>query len=98
MIPKLIGKLIGNAIEKKIKSKISDKFNLDKIKSYVEDDNELDLISKMHGKALDKYGRTIENNEKEIAILKKNSHPPIFTEKDIKGILKRLKKLEKRRK
>ena len=40
----------------------------------------------------------IEDLEKDVAILKKKSHPPIFSEDDYKDIIKRLKKLEKRRK
>ena len=42
--------------------------------------------------------KNIEDLEKDVAILKKKSHPPIFSEDDYKDIIKRLKKLEKRRK
>ncbi|MBA95808.1 MAG: hypothetical protein CMP21_08850 [Rickettsiales bacterium] len=73
------------------------KYNLDKMKSYVDDENELDLITKAHGKALDKYGKYIEGIEKDLAIVKANSHEPIFSKKDHKDILKRLKKLERKK-
>ena len=46
-------------------------------------------------KTLSKYGKTIEELEKAMAILNKDSHPPIFGEKDLKKINKRFKKLEK---
>ena len=36
-----------------------------------------------------KYGKTIEELEKEIAILKSKSHPPAFTDDDMK-LLKRI--------
>tara|TARA_Y100001963_G_scaffold18560_1_gene23356 strand:- start:565 stop:795 length:231 start_codon:yes stop_codon:yes gene_type:complete len=39
-----------------------------------------------------KYGKYIEKAEKEISVIKKNSHPPI------KGLERRLKKLEKKEK
>ena len=35
-----------------------------------------------------KYGKTIEELEKEIAILKSKSHPPAFTEDDMKLLKK----------
>ena len=40
-------------------------------------------------KNINKYGKTIEELEKEIAILQKDSHPPV------KNLEKRLKKIEK---
>ena len=45
------------------------------MRKYVEEDNELDLQVRAHSKSLDKYGRYIEELEKEVAILKKVSHP-----------------------
>ena len=48
-------------------------------------------------KKIDKYGKYIEELEKDIAILKGISHPPLFAEKDKKDIVKRINKLEKRR-
>ncbi len=73
------------------------KYNLDKIKSYVEEENDLDIITKAHGKALDKYGKTLEEIETNLAIVRSKSHDPIFSKKDHKDILKRLKKLERKK-
>ena len=44
---------------------------------------------KMVQKNLNKYGKYIEELEKEVAILKKDSHPPI------EGLEERLNELEK---
>jgi hypothetical protein len=104
MIQGIIGKKILNVILKQVLKAITKKWNLDKIKSYVEEDNELDLITKMHGKGIDKLGKAQEETDKDMATLKKevknlkaDSHPPIFKEKDIKRILSRLKSLERKK-
>tara|TARA_Y100001951_G_C11169539_1_gene199450 strand:+ start:123 stop:401 length:279 start_codon:yes stop_codon:yes gene_type:complete len=89
----LIVKLLINAIIKALNKR----FNLNNIKSYVEDDNELDIKMKTALKNLRKNAKYIEELEKDVAILKKNSHPPIFGKKDKNNIIKRLKKLEKER-
>ena len=89
----LIVKLLIKAIIKALNKR----FNLNNIKSYVEDDNELDIKMKTALKNLRKNAKYIEELEKDVAILKKNSHPPIFGKKDKKNIIKRLKKLEKER-
>ena len=92
MIPIWLGKIIATRVIKAVKHKI----DLNKIDKYVNKPNELDLQVKAHARALDKYGRTIEELEKEVAILKANSHPPIFSAKKYKKILRRLNKLEKK--
>ena len=89
----LIVKLLINAIIKALNKR----FNLNNIKSYVEDDNELDIKMKTALKNVRKNAKYIEELEKDVAILKKNSHPPIFGKKDKNNIIKRLKKLEKER-
>ena len=89
----LIVKILINAIIKALNKR----FNLNNIKSYVEDDNELDIKMKTALKNLRKNAKYIEELEKDVAILKKNSHPPIFGKKDKNDIIKRLKKLEKER-
>ena len=94
MIQGLIAKKAIDIILKKI----MEKRELKNLKKYVEEDNDLDLITKVHGRALDKYGRTIENIEKDVAILKVNAHAPVFSKNAHKDILKRLKKLEKKEK
>ena len=90
----LIVKLLINAIIKALNKR----FNLNNIKSYVEDDNELDIKMKTALKNLNKNAKYIEELEKDVAILKRDSHPPIFGKKDKRDIIKRLKKLEKKEK
>ena len=46
-------------------------------------------------RTVNKYGKYIEELEKDVAILKKDSHPPIFGVEDKNNIIERLKKLEK---
>ena len=105
MIQGLIAK---KGIEFVIK-KIMEKREIKKLRKYVEEDNELDLTVKelendrsilikqleITNKKIDKYGRYIEELEKDVAILKKDSHPPIFGKGDYNKIIRRLKKLEK---
>ena len=87
-------KFAATRIIKTIKHQI----DLKKIDKYVNKPNELDIQMKYLQKTINKQGRYIEDLEKDVAILKKKSHPPIFSEDDYKDIIKRLKKLEKRRK
>ena len=89
----LIVKLLINAIIKALNKR----FNLNNIKSYVEDDNELDIKMKVALKNVRKNAKYIEELEKDVANLKRDSHPPIFGNKDKNDIIKRLKKLEKER-
>jgi hypothetical protein len=49
-------------------------------------------------KNLNKALKYIEELEKEVGILKADSHPPLFTKKDKNSIERRLKKLEKKEK
>jgi hypothetical protein len=63
-------KLINVALKKIMKAR-----EIKNLRKYVEEDNELDLQVRAHAKAIDKYGKYIEELEKEVAILKKNSHP-----------------------
>ena len=51
------------------------KFKLDKIQKYVEEPNELDKQVKTMKKDLNKYGKYIEEAEKELAILKEMANP-----------------------
>ena len=68
------------------------KYNLDKVTKYVEEDNELDIQVKQLQKTIGKYGKYIEELEKDVGRLKTDSHPPI------KNIEKRIKWLEKKAK
>ena len=69
----LQGILVKKVLDLVLKQ-IFKKFDLNKINKYVEEDNELDLQIRAHAKSLDKYGRYIEEIEKDVAILKKHSH------------------------
>ena len=55
---------------------ISKKFKLKKLQEYVEKDNELDVQMRVQQKTSDKHGKALEEVQKDIAILKKNSHAP----------------------
>ena len=77
-----IVKLLINAIIKALNRR----FNLNNIKEYVEEDNELDIKVKSLYKHNMKYGKSIEELEKDVAILKK----------DKSDILKRIRKLGKK--
>ena len=88
------GILIKKVIEDVLK-RIMEKHNLNKLQKYVEEDNELDKQIKVIQKKIDKYGKVIEDLEKTVAILNKSAHPPIFGEKDLGKLEKRLNKLEK---
>ena len=70
----LQGLLAKKVIDLVIK-RVMEKSELRKMRKYVEEDNELDFQIRAHAKALDKYGRYIEELEKDVAILKKDSHP-----------------------
>jgi len=45
-------------------------------------------------KTINKQGKYIEQLEIEVAILKKDSHPPVFTSKQYDGIVERLECVE----
>ena len=70
MIQGLIAKKIIGVVIKKI----MEKSELRKMRKYVEEDNELDKQMRVVQKNLNKYGKVIEEMEKEVAILKKDSH------------------------
>lgn len=94
IVGKLVGGLIKNQVKKIIKKKIGEKLN--KVTKYVEEDNELDIQLRQAQKTISKQGRYIEEMEKDIANLKKDSHPPIFSKKDLVKLSKRINKLEKK--
>tara|TARA_R100000664_G_C2747511_1_gene135013 strand:- start:60 stop:344 length:285 start_codon:yes stop_codon:yes gene_type:complete len=94
MIQGLIVKLIFDSIYKAIQRK----HNLKKIDDYVNKPNELDKKFKQSQKNLNKALKYIEVLEKDVGALKANSHPPLFTKKDLNKINRRLKKLENKEK
>ena len=65
-------------------------FKLDKIQDYVEKPNELDKQMAVLQRKMDKYGKYIEEMEKDIAEIKSVAHTPV------KGLSGRLDKLEKK--
>ena len=90
--------------------KVMQKRTVKKMQKYVEQENELDIKTRelenanailnkeldLIYKKIDKYGKSIEELEKNVAILSKDSHSPVFTKKQHGNILKRLTKLEKK--
>ena len=91
MIQGIIVKKVIDVVLKQIMKK----HKLDKLQKYVEEDNELDVQVKQLQKTISKQGKYIEELEKSVAVLDKDSHPPIFGKKDYKDMLKRINKLEK---
>ena len=99
----LAKKLLGGITEKVMKAR-----EIKRLRDYVEKDNELDIkvqslenANAILSKEIDflyskneKYGKCVEELEKEIAILKKNAHPPIFSTEDKLDLERRLTKLE----
>ena len=83
------GLIIKKVLEAVMKA-IFKKYNLDKIDKYVNEDNELDIQLKQAQKTIVKYGKYIEELEKEVASLKVDSHAPV------KNLEKRIKWLEKK--
>ena len=77
MIQVFILKMIFGAIHKAIqkKKRIKGLEKLQRIDDYVNKDNVLDKQMKQVQKTNNKYGKYIEKIEKEVAILKKDSHP-----------------------
>ena len=67
-------------------------FKLDKIQDYVEKPNELDNQMAVLQRKMDKYGKYIEEMEKDIAKIKSVAHTPVD------GLSGRLDKLEKKAK
>ena len=55
--------------------KIETKHKLNKLRKYVEQENELDIQMKQVQKTLGKYGKYIEEIEKDVGVLKADSHP-----------------------
>ena len=78
-----------------ILKQVMKKREINKLRKYVEEDNELDIQMKQLQKTVAKQGKYIEELEKEVAMLNKDAHPPIFSISNYKDVLKRLKKLEK---
>ena len=70
----IVKKVLDLVMKHLMKNFALDKF--DKIVDYVEKPNDLDKQMKVFHKKIDKYGKYIEGLEKEVAVIKKVSHPP----------------------
>jgi hypothetical protein len=86
---------LAKVLAKKLIKTIEYKINLNKIDKYVHKPNELDRQMKQIQKNQSKILHNQENIEKDLAILGRDSHPPIFTKSKMNKIEKRLRKLEK---
>ena len=62
--------MLQGILLKKVINLIAKQFKLDKILRYVEEPNELDKQVKSLNKTVNKYGKYIEEMEKNIALLK----------------------------
>ncbi|QDP57629.1 MAG: hypothetical protein Unbinned3338contig1000_5 [Prokaryotic dsDNA virus sp.] len=67
--------IIIKQVLKVVFKKIETKHKLNKLKKYVEEENELDIQVKQMQKSISKQGKYIEELEKDVAILRKDSHP-----------------------
>ena len=82
--------MLQGILIKKVINLIAKQFKLDKILKYVEEPNELDRQVKSLQRSVNKYGKYIEEMEKDIAEIKAVAHKPID------GLTDRLNKLEKK--
>lgn len=82
--------MLQGILIKKVINLIAKQFKLDKILKYVEQPNELDRQVKSLQRSVNKYGKYIEEMEKDIAEIKAVAHKPID------GLTDRLNKLEKK--
>ena len=71
MIQAMLAKKVLDIVLKRVMQKREIK----KLRKYVEQPNELDIQMKQAQKTIAKQGKYIEEVEKDIAILKKDSHP-----------------------
>ena len=94
----MIQAMVVKLIFKQVYKAINRKHNLKKIDDYVNKPNELDKKFKQSQKNLNKALKYIEVLEKDVGALKADSHPPLFTKKDLNKINRRLKKLENKEK
>tara|TARA_R100000479_G_C6242922_1_gene149487 strand:+ start:90 stop:371 length:282 start_codon:yes stop_codon:yes gene_type:complete len=87
--------IVAKKVIEMILKRVMEKKAIKNMRKYVEEENELDVQMKQLQKTVAKQGKYIEELEKNVAILSKDSHPPVFKKKEYKDILKRLKNLEK---
>tara|TARA_Y100001963_G_scaffold75983_1_gene105402 strand:- start:1362 stop:1637 length:276 start_codon:yes stop_codon:yes gene_type:complete len=85
-------KILVNVVKKQIKKQIAKKYDMPKIDKYVNEENELDRQMVHLQRKVNKQGMYIEELEKDVAMLKRDSHTPV------KGLEYRLEKLEEKNK
>ena len=83
----ILQKLILDKVKDVVIKKVAKKFKLDKVIDYVENPNDAD-------DRIDKTEIDIAHHDRRLNVLEKESHEPVFTKKQYKDIIKRLKKLE----
>ena len=83
-------KILINVVKKQITKQISKKYDMPKIDKYVNEENELDKQMVHLQRKVNKQGMYIEELEKDVASLSRDSHKPI------KNLEERIKKLEKK--
>ena len=83
-------KILINVVKKQITKQISKKYDMPKIDKYVNEENELDKQMVHLQRKVNKQGMYIEELEKDVARLRRNSHEPI------ENLEERIKKLEKK--
>ena len=71
----MLGQFIAKKVAGAVVKKVMEKRAIKKIKEYVEQPNELDIQVKVLQKNYAKLGKENEEMQKEIAILRINSHP-----------------------
>ena len=94
----MLGKFIAKKVAGAVIKKVMEKRAIKKMREYVEQPNELDIQVKVLQKNNAKLSKENEEMQKEIAILRRDSHPPIFSKEDMDEIIKRVEKLEKGKK
>ena len=83
----ILQKLILDKVKDVVIKKVAKKFKLDKVIDYVEKPNDAD-------ERIDKMEIDVFHHDKRLDKLEKESHEPVFSKKQYKDILRRLKKLE----
>ena len=82
----MLGQFIAKKVAGAVIKKVMEKRAIKKMREYVEQPNELDVQVRVLQKSNAKLSKEHEEMQKEIAILLKDSHPPIFGENDKKDI------------
>ena len=103
-MPGWVWKVLFNRIVPRLIDEFKRRRDWKKIDDYVNKPNELDkeikLLKKENKqmrKNMNKNSKYVEELEKEVAILRRDSHPPIFGKSDLRKIEKRFKKLERKK-